>query len=80
MSVTVAEQIEALRAVAGDDVTRLIRPAPDETVMRIVSGWPQRFDARRAEELGFRADASFEQIVRIHVEDELAGRVAGVTS
>jgi nucleoside-diphosphate-sugar epimerase len=80
VSVTVAEQIDALRAVAGDDVTRLIRPEPDETVMRIVSGWPQRFDARRAQELGFRADDSFEQIVRIHVEDELAGRVAVVTS
>ena len=80
VSVTVAEQIDALRAVAGDDVTRLIRPEPDETVMRIVSGWPQRFDARRAQELGFQADDSFEQIVRIHVEDELAGSVAAVTS
>jgi D-erythronate 2-dehydrogenase len=80
VSVTVAEQIDALRAVAGDDVTRLIRPEPDETVMRIVSGWPQRFDARRAQELGFRADESFEQIVRIHVQDELAGRVAAVVS
>ena len=80
VSVTVAEQIDALRAVAGDDVTRLIRPEPDETVMRIVSGWPQRFDARRAQELGFRADDSFEHIVRIHVEDELAGSVPAVAS
>ena len=80
VSATVAEQIDALRAVAGDDATRLIRPEPDETVMRIVSGWPQSFDARRALGLGFRADDSFEQIVRIHVEDELAGRVAAVAS
>jgi nucleoside-diphosphate-sugar epimerase len=75
VSVTVAEQIAALRAVAGDEAVRLIRREPDETIMRIVSGWPQRFDARRAHELGFRADASFEEIVRIHVEDELGGRV-----
>jgi D-erythronate 2-dehydrogenase len=80
VSVTVAEQIDALRAVAGDDVARLIRAEPDDAVMRIVSGWPQRFDARRARELGFRADESFEQIVRIHVEDELAGRVAAAAS
>jgi hypothetical protein len=36
-----------------------------------VSGWPQNFDARRALALGFRADASFDEIIRIHIEDEL---------
>jgi nucleoside-diphosphate-sugar epimerase len=68
---TVGEQIAALKRVAGEAAARLIRPAPDETVMRIVSGWPQNFDARRALALGFRADASFDEIIRIHVEDEL---------
>jgi D-erythronate 2-dehydrogenase len=80
VSVTVAEQIEALRAVGGDEVLRLIRSEPDERVMRIVSGWPQRFDARRALALGFRADESFAEIVRVHVEDELGGRIATVAS
>ena len=80
VSVTVAEQIDALRAVAGDEALRLIRSEPDERVMRIVSGWPRRFDARRALELGFRADESFAQIVRVHVEDELGGRIATVPS
>jgi nucleoside-diphosphate-sugar epimerase len=80
VSVTVAEQIEALRVVGGDEALRLIRCEPDERVMRIVAGWPQRFDARRALELGFRADESFAQIVRIHVEDELGGRIATVPS
>ncbi len=80
VSVTVAEQIEALRAVGGDEALRLIRYEPDERVMRIVSGWPQRFDARRALELGFRADESFAQIVQVHVEDELGGRIATVAS
>ncbi len=80
VSVTVAEQIEALRAVGGDEVVRLIRNEPDERVMRIVSGWPQRFDAQRALDLGFRADESFSQIVRAHVEDELGGRIATVST
>ena len=80
VSVTVAEQIEALRAVGGDEMLRLIRRQPDERVMRIVSGWPRRFDARRALDLGFRADESFAQIVRIHVEDELDGRIPTVAS
>ena len=60
VSVTVAEQIEALRAVGGDEALGLIRREPDERVMRIVSGWPRRFDAQRALDLGFRADESFD--------------------
>jgi D-erythronate 2-dehydrogenase len=71
ISATVGDEIEALRKVAGDKAVRLIREAPDATIMRIVEGWPRNFDARRAVALGFRADASFEEIVRIHVEDEL---------
>ena len=71
ISATVGEQIEALRKVAGDKVTRLIRREPDPTIMRIVEGWPRNFDAKRALSLGFRADQSFEEIIRIHLEDEL---------
>ena len=70
VSATVAEQIEALRKVAGDKVARLIRREPDPTIMRIVEGWPRNFDAKRALALGFRADKSFEEIIRIHIEDE----------
>jgi nucleoside-diphosphate-sugar epimerase len=73
ISVTVGEQIEALRKVGGDKAARLIRREPDATIMRIVEGWPQNFDARRALALGFRADSSFEEIIRIHVADELQG-------
>jgi nucleoside-diphosphate-sugar epimerase len=40
--------------------------------MRIVAGWPTRFDASRAEGLGFAAEKSFEDIIRAHVEDELS--------
>ena len=72
---TVGQQIEALRKVAGDKVARLIRREPDPTIARIVEGWPQNFDASRASALGFRADASFEQIIRIHIEDELQGNL-----
>jgi nucleoside-diphosphate-sugar epimerase len=71
VSATVGEQIEALRRVAGDEAVKLIRREPDETVMRIVSGWPGRFDARRARELGFCAESSFDEIVRAYIEDEL---------
>ena len=71
ISATVGEQIEALRKVAGEKTARLIRREPDQTIMRIVEGWPRNFDARRALELGFRADRNFEDIIRFHIEDEL---------
>jgi D-erythronate 2-dehydrogenase len=80
VSETVAGQIAALQSVAGDAPVRLIRREPDETIMRIVAGWPGRFDARRALALGFRAEADFEEIVRVYVEDELGGRIGGKES
>jgi nucleoside-diphosphate-sugar epimerase len=73
---TVGEQIEALRRVAGDQVAARIRREPDELVMRIVDGWAQRVDARRARELGFQAEESFDAIVRAHIDDELGGKIA----
>jgi nucleoside-diphosphate-sugar epimerase len=76
LAVTVAEQIAALRKVAGDKVAARIRRQPDPFIETIVAGWPRRFDARRALGLGFKPDATFEEIVRIHIEDELGGRVA----
>jgi len=76
VAATVAEQIEALRKVAGDNAVKRIRSEPDPTIARIVAGWPRRFDARRARELGFTAENSFEDIIRIHIEDELGGRFA----
>jgi nucleoside-diphosphate-sugar epimerase len=72
---TVAEQIGALRRAAGDKAVARIRREPDELVMRIVAGWPRRFDAKRALALGFKAEASFDDIIRVHIEDELGGRI-----
>ncbi len=74
---TVAEQIESLSRIAGPKVAARIRREPDELVMRIVSGWSERFDAKRAAALGFKAEATFDDIVRAHIEDELGGKIAG---
>jgi nucleoside-diphosphate-sugar epimerase len=75
ISVTVGEQIEALRKVAGDKAVARIREEPDPVIQKIVEGWPRNFDPQRALALGFKADSSFEQIIRIHIEDELGGRI-----
>jgi D-erythronate 2-dehydrogenase len=70
---TVAEQIESLRRIAGDRVAARIRRAEDPLVARIVEGWPQRIEARRARELGFKAENSFDEIVRIHIDEDRGG-------
>ena len=70
---TVGEQIEALRRIAGDKVAARIRPAPDELVSHIVAGWPQRFEASRAIDLGFVAESSFDEIIRVHIEEDRGG-------
>jgi D-erythronate 2-dehydrogenase len=76
LPVTVGEQIAALKKVAGDKVAARIRREPDPFIEQIVAGWPRKFTAKRALELGFKPDPSFEQIIRYHIEDELGGRVA----
>ena len=73
---TVAEQIESLSRIAGPKVAARIRREPDELVVRIVSGWSERFDAKRAAALGFKAEATFDDIIRAHIDDELGGKIA----
>jgi nucleoside-diphosphate-sugar epimerase len=73
---TVAGQIEALRRIAGNKTVALIRRSTDPLVARIVGGWPHRFDPSRALALGFAAESSFDDIIRIHIEDELGGKTA----
>jgi len=72
---TVAEQIEALRRVAGQKAVDLIRIEPDEAIGRIVSGWPEHFEPRRAIALGFTSETTFDEIIQVHIEDELGGRL-----
>jgi len=76
LSAIVDEEIEALRRVAGDKAVRLIREEADERIIKMVAGWPRNFDAHRAISLGFRAETSFDDIIRIHIEDELGGHIA----
>ena len=75
LSATVGEQIAALRRVAGDNVANRIKRVPDPFIVGIVDGWPRNFEAKRARELGFTTEEkSFDDIIRIHIEDELDGK------
>jgi nucleoside-diphosphate-sugar epimerase len=65
----VADEIEALRAIAGDEAVSLIRHEKDPAIEAIISSWPQAFDTKQAVELGFVADASFKAIIQAYLED-----------
>jgi D-erythronate 2-dehydrogenase len=71
LSVAVGEQIAALERVAGPKVAALIKRERDPVIEKIVSGWALGFDPKRALSLGFTAESSFDEIIRIHIEDEL---------
>lgn len=68
---SVAEQIEALERAAGSDVLKLIERKDDESIQSIVSGWPESFDAQRALQLGFQSETSFDEIIKVYLEDDL---------
>jgi nucleoside-diphosphate-sugar epimerase len=75
LSVTVGEQIEALRRVAGERSVKLIRREYDAAIDKIVAGWPGNFTVERAVSLGFCGDADFDAIIAAHIEDELGGKL-----
>src|SRR6202049_998249 len=74
-SATVGEEIAALQRVAGDKVAARIKREPDAFIMGVVDGCPRNFDVKRAIKLGFTtAEKTFDDIIRIHIEDELGGK------
>lgn len=75
LSATVADQIAALRRVAGERAVELIRHEPDPAVAAMIESWPRRINSSRAEALGFRAESSFDEIIRTYIDDELGGEL-----
>lgn len=76
LSVSVGEQLAALRRVAGEKALKLIRREANNDVLRIVESWPGEFAATRAKKLGFKGDADFDAIIRVFIDDELDGKIA----
>ena len=69
LTVSVQQMLDALEAVAGKDVRARVRFEHDETIARMVCGWPARVESERGARLGLRADADFRSIVEQYVRD-----------
>ena len=39
-------------------------------IVKIVDGWPRNFDPARATSMGFKSEASFEEIINVYLEDD----------
>lgn len=75
LSATVGDQLAALRRVAGEEALALVKRQPDPVIAKIVTTWPERFEATRAQALGFVAESTFDEIIAVYVEDEMGGQV-----
>ena len=68
ITVSVGEMVESLRRVAGEAVAARVSWQLDPVVDRLVSSWPQAFTADRGQSLGMTIDASFDDLVRAHID------------
>jgi D-erythronate 2-dehydrogenase len=63
LTVTVADMVAALERAAGPEASALIDWVPDPAVARLVTSWPARIRAGRAERLGLAPDPDFGSII-----------------
>lgn len=71
ITVTAGEMVASLRRVAGEEVASRVHWERDAAIERIVGTWPGAWNTVRAETLGFKGDANFEQVVRAYIADDL---------
>ena len=71
LTVSVAEMVEALDSFEFPGRRGNIGWERNDQLQAIVDGWPNAFVSDEASRLGIKADASFAEILRAYVEDEL---------
>jgi nucleoside-diphosphate-sugar epimerase len=78
---TIADEIAALRRVAGDKVVSYIKEAHDPFAQKMVEAWNfPAFPAARARSLGFTCEKTFDELIRLHIDTELHGEIPGQKS
>ena len=77
IAVRIGDALDALKRIAGDEVAGRVKQVPDPKIQKIVDGWPFNFTSARALAMGYEADASIDEIIQAHIDDELGGTIAG---
>ena len=70
ITASVAEMVEAMRNVAGDEVAKRVVYKADARIRAIVRTWPVNFRTPRALAMGFKPDADVESVIRAYIADE----------
>ncbi len=79
VAASLGDEIESLRRVAGEKAVGLIKEERDPFVEKIVADWNfPAFECARAKALGFISESTFDEIIQVHIEDELGGRIPGI--
>ena len=69
ITLSVRQMLDAMARVAGAETARRVRFVDDARIQGIVKTWPVRFRTERANQMGFRADDNFEDVVRDFMGD-----------
>lgn len=70
ITASVAEMVDAMRKVAGEQAAKRVVYKADARIEAIVKTWPVRFRTPRALEMGFRPDADVATVIRDYIADE----------
>ncbi len=71
LTTTVGEMVAAMGRVAGADTMKLVEWKEDPVILKLVRTWPGDFVTTRAEKMGFVHDATFDDVVKAYMEEEL---------
>lgn len=71
LTTTVGEMVAAMGRVAGANAMKLVEWKEDPAILKLVRTWPGDFVTARAEKMGFVHDASFDDVVKAYMEEEL---------
>ena len=71
LTTTVGEMVAAMGRVAGAETMKQVEWKEDPAIMKLVRTWPGDFVTTRAEKMGFVHDASFDDVVKAYMEEEL---------
>ena len=71
LTTTVGEMVAAMGRVAGAETVKRVEWKEDPAILKLVRTWPGDFVTARAEKMGFVHDASFDEVVKAYIEEEL---------